>query len=74
MKDSVMDEYKSRFNKVICLFDNDQAGKKLSVSFTEKYNVPHFFVPELPNVTDFSDLVKGIGKEDAIQIVKQFIH
>jgi hypothetical protein len=74
MKASVMDEYKSRFNRVICLFDNDHAGKKLSETFTETYQVPHFFVPELPNVTDFSDLVKVLGKEDAVQIVKQFIH
>ena len=70
MKDSVMDEYKSRFKKVICLFDNDEAGKKLSKSFTEKYNIPYFFVPEMPNVTDFSDLVRVVGKQDAVDIVK----
>lgn len=69
MKDSVMDEYKSRFKKVICLFDNDEPGKKLSESFTGKYNVPHFFVPELPKVTDFSDLVKAVGIEEAVKIV-----
>lgn len=70
MKDSVMDEYKSRFQKVICLFDNDEAGKKLSVNFSEKYKIPHFFVPELPGVTDFSDLVKAIGKDKAIKFYK----
>jgi hypothetical protein len=69
MKDSVMDEYKRRFKKVICLFDNDAAGKKLSTSFTETYKVPHFFVPELPKVTDFSDLVKAVGNEEAVRIV-----
>lgn len=67
MKDSVMDEYKSRFRKVICLFDNDEAGKKLSANFSEKYGLPHFFVPELPKVTDFSDLVKALGKDEAIK-------
>jgi 5S rRNA maturation endonuclease (ribonuclease M5) len=70
MKDSVMDEYKSRFQKVICLFDNDEAGKKLSANFSEKYNIPHFFVPELPGVTDFSDLVKVTGKDEAIKFYK----
>jgi len=69
MKESVMDEYKSRFKRVICLFDNDEPGKKLSESFTEKYKVPHFFVPELPKVTDFSDLVKAVGIEEAVKIV-----
>lgn len=73
MKDSVMDEYKTRFKKVICLFDNDAAGKKLSISFTEKFQIPHFFVPELLGVTDFSDLVKHKGKDEAVKIVKNKI-
>lgn len=69
MKDSVMEEYKSRFSKVICLFDNDNAGKKLSENFTNNYNIPHFFVPELPGVTDFSDLVKAVGIQKASDII-----
>jgi len=71
MKESVMEEYKSRFKRVVCLFDNDEAGKKLSISFTEKYNVPHFFVPELIGVTDFSDLVKHSGVEQTIKIINE---
>ena len=71
MKDTVMEEYKRRFKKVICLFDNDSAGKKLSDNFTNTFNVPHFFVPELPGVTDFSDLVRSVGKEEAVVIMKQ---
>ena len=65
MKQSVMDEYKRRFKEVICLFDNDKAGEKLSVEFTEKYHIPHFFMPKYDEVTDFSDLVKVIGIENA---------
>ena len=72
--ESVMEEYKSRFKKVICLFDNDEAGKKLSLGFTQRYGVPHFFVPELPKVTDFSDLVKVKGQEQAVQILNQLIN
>ena len=71
MKESVMEEYKSRFKRVVCLFDNDEAGKKLSISFTEKYNVPHFFVPELIGVTDFSDLVKHSGVKQTIKIINE---
>lgn len=65
MKHSVMDEYKKRFKKVVCLFDNDTAGKKLSDDFTREYNVPHSFIPNYPNVTDFSDLVKYLGIDKA---------
>lgn len=71
MKDSVMEEYKSRFDKVLCLFDNDKAGKNLSKYFSKRYNVPCFYMPELPNVTDFSDLVKEVGIEDARKIFTQ---
>jgi 5S rRNA maturation endonuclease (ribonuclease M5) len=59
MKDSVMDEYKSRFKKVVCLFDNDDAGIKLAKEFSKRYNVPHFFVLPISNSKDFSDFVKN---------------
>jgi DNA primase len=73
MKVSVMNEYKSRFKQVFCLFDNDKAGVKLSEDFTKKYNVPHFFMPELPGVTDFSDLVSKVGKKEAKKLFNQQI-
>jgi 5S rRNA maturation endonuclease (ribonuclease M5) len=76
MKQSVMDEYKKRFKKVICLFDNDKAGKSLSIQFTKEYSIPHFFVSELEGVTDFSDLVKKVGKikakEEFINKIKKY--
>jgi 5S rRNA maturation endonuclease (ribonuclease M5) len=59
MKDSVMDEYKFRFKKVVCLFDNDDAGIKLAKEFSKRYNVPHFFVLPISNSKDFSDFVKN---------------
>lgn len=70
MKDTVMEEYKSRFKKVICLFDNDEAGKSLSNEFSAKYNIPYFFVPELENTKDFSDLVKNSSRQKAIEFFK----
>lgn len=59
MKNAVMDEYKSRFNKVICLFDNDPAGIKLSEEFSTRYNIPYFFVDSIDGAKDFSDLIKA---------------
>lgn len=73
MKDSVMEEYKSRFKRVVCLFDNDEAGKALSLDFSERYNVPHFYMPNLSKVTDFSDLVKKVGILQARSIFNQQI-
>lgn len=73
MKHSVMQEYRKRFNQVICLFDNDEAGKKLSKDFTEEYGIRHFFMPNIEGVTDFSDLVKTLGSTEAVEITKELI-
>lgn len=67
MKDSVMDEYKSRFKKVVCLFDNDDAGMKLAKEFSKRYNVPSFIVLPLGGSKDFSDLVKNTTKEFSVE-------
>jgi len=73
MKASVMKEYKKRFTKVICLFDNDTAGKNLSIEFSKQYKVPHFFMPEIKGVSDFSDLVKEIGIEKSKEMFNKCI-
>jgi 5S rRNA maturation endonuclease (ribonuclease M5) len=74
MKSSVMEEYKQRFSEVICLFDNDDAGIRLAESFVEQFKIPYFLVPNSGNTKDFSDLVKHVGKEKAVQIVNQLIN
>jgi len=68
MKMSVMEEYKSRFKRVFCLFDNDEAGQQLANKFHETFNIPHFFMPDFLGVKDFSDLVKEVGLEEAEEI------
>ena len=73
MKESVMKEYKKRFSKVVCLFDNDRAGKTLSKEFSNKYNVSHFFMPEIEGVTDFSDLVKVVGVEKSKELFNKYL-
>jgi hypothetical protein len=73
MKHSVMQEYRKRFTKVLCLFDNDEAGKKLSEDFTNEYGIYHFFMPNIEGVTDFSDLAKVVGTTQAVEITKKLI-
>lgn len=73
MKDSVMDEYKQRFENVYCLFDNDRAGRLLTRKFTERFDVPHLFMPYIDNVTDFSDYVKVVQPKKAGNLLKQLL-
>lgn len=75
MKLSVAEEYKHRFKKILCLFDNDQAGKKLAKAYSDTFDFTTIFVPKYKNkkITDFSDLVKFKGKEQAIKIMNKII-
>ena len=55
------------------MFDNDAAGQKLTQLFVEKYQLPYIFMPTKPGVTDFSDLVKIVGKQEAVTITKKLL-
>jgi len=73
VKNSVMDEYKSRFKRVICLFDNDKAGVELTEKFVKLYDVSYILIPKQKGVTDFSDLVNVTNKENANKILNNLI-
>lgn len=73
IKESVMDEYFSRFSTVITLFDNDKAGKRLSEQYKTTYNMKTLFIPKEFGVKDFSDLVKKVGEVKANEILTKLI-
>jgi hypothetical protein len=73
VKSSVIEEYKTRFDKVLCLFDNDKPGIRFSEDFHKDHKLPYFFMPNIEGVTDFSDLVKIVGVEEAKKIFKKII-
>lgn len=70
IKPSVLQEYKERFEKVIFLFDNDTPGVNFSKMMQKETGLDYFLIPNgLPNVKDFSDLVKEFPAE-CMQIFK----
>lgn len=71
VKTSVIDEYKDRFNKVICLFDNDAAGITLAFRYKHKYDLPFITIPYKYDCKDFSDLVKKYGADTSKEILKE---
>jgi hypothetical protein len=71
MKHSVMEEYKTRFKTVVCLFDNDKAGVKLSNEFSKEFNIPFILMPKILNVTDFSDYVKNASIEEVENYINE---
>jgi len=75
MKESVINEYRKRFNNyVIVLFDNDEAGVKAASIYKKLFNVPTIVIPKnYWNIKDFSDLVKGRGSTEATRVIYKLI-
>ena len=72
-KDSVIQEYKDRFKRVITLFDNDPAGITLAFRYNSTYDLPIILLPYKYGCKDFSDLVKKLGVDKAREILKELI-
>ncbi len=73
IKQSVIDEYKFRFDRVITLFDRDKQGIEQAASYEKLYDIPSIFIPEKYEVKDFSDLIKQVGKYNAVETLKNLL-
>lgn len=75
IKQSVIDEYKFRFDNCITLFDNDEQGISQARNYEKLYDIPSIFIPKdyEKDVKDFSDLVKKVGRHEAIQILNKLL-
>ena len=58
IKEYVIKNLQSKYDKLITLFDNDKAGEKAILKYKEKYNVPG---TTLRLSKDISDAVKEHG-------------
>jgi len=73
IKDTVIDEYRSRFDRVLTLFDNDRQGKDQATSYKKLYDIDPIFVPDKYGVKDYSDLVQTVGINNAPNIIKELL-
>jgi len=68
LKQDVMEELQNKYNKIVVLFDNDDAGIKAMQTYKEKY--PFIETTVLPMSKDVSDSIKDFGaKEVLIRLV-----
>lgn len=68
LKQDVMEELENKYNKIVVLFDNDDAGIKAMQTYKEKY--PFIETTVLPMSKDVSDSIKDFGaKEVLIKLV-----
>ncbi len=58
--------YKSKYKKIIVLFDNDDAGKKAAAKYEAQYDIPYVI---LPLSKDLSDSVRDHGLEKTREVL-----
>jgi hypothetical protein len=73
MKESVMYEYKTRFDRVICMFDNDLPGRKFSTRFSSEFGIEEIFMPQDMG-KDFSDVVKDYSGQEALEVLTEITY
>jgi len=65
IKESVVEEYKSRFTKVVTLFDNDKQGRDQANTFQKVYDIDPIFIPEEYKAKNFSDLIYDLNAHNS---------
>jgi hypothetical protein len=64
---------KSRFKKMVIIFDNDETGLNKSKEFSEKWNIPYTLIPIESEEKDISDYIKHYGFDATKQLIERII-
>lgn len=71
---SIINDLKSRFEKVIICFDNDATGIEQSSKKSSQFGLPVLTLPEREGLKDISDFRKaGFGKEELDELIPNAI-
>jgi hypothetical protein len=68
------EELSKRFNRIISLYDNDEAGRNGAQKLLEKYNILPIFIPEITGCKDISDFIKSKGLEKTKKLIIKLIN
>lgn len=73
IEDKVLEQLKSRFKRIIVLFDNDRAGMFNMAKIRRQH--PELIYTMLPKdkAKDISDFYKLYGREVTVQLIKDFV-
>jgi len=73
----IMDHLKLRFKNLLVIFDYDEGGIQGSKKLSEKYTIPHTFIPkhylDLYLIKDISDFIKEFQKEQTLTMIKELL-
>jgi len=63
-----------RYDRIVVFFDNDEAGMKNSLKFSEKYKIDRMFIPEhYADTTDIADFRKKYGEIETRQLLNKLL-
>ena len=72
--DKLLEELKSRFDRILVLYDQDRAGKYNMAKIRKQHpELDYFVIPKKYNAKDFSDLRKLYGRDKTLDLIKEFI-
>ncbi len=72
IKQSVLNELKSRFNEIYLLLDCDTQGIKHSNELSKKHDLKQIFIPN-EKWKDYSGMLENIGKEYSVKILNKLL-
>jgi DNA primase len=64
----IITDLKKRFKSIICIMDDDNAGRKIADKYLKLYNIPSIYVPQ---GKDISGMYKILGKDAVKQYLKK---
>lgn len=72
--EAIINDLKSRFKYIVCLWDNDYTGISFLNKFRHKYpDLTYAWIPRSLKAKDISDYYKEYGKKETIKLIKEFL-
>lgn len=73
ISEEYMNDLKSRFNKIIIWYDNDEAGINFAKKMQEKYVIPYRIIPTSYKEKDLTDFCATYGIEKTEKLIKNIL-
>jgi hypothetical protein len=74
LPEAKLEDYKTRFQHIFLLWDNDTTGKNYSEKFCTLYNLIPIFVPDESGQKDISDYYRMYGGQKAKELLQILIY
>lgn len=70
LEQELINKLTKRFKKIVCFYDNDEAGMNAMNKIKEQYNIPFIYIDKEYGVKDIADFIKVYG----VKKTKNFLY